>query len=171
MISRSLLGKKIKKIPSVGGWRFWINKQRNGGESPPVASQRTSSSCLWGGRSIFSNFHHREDVVVASSLRRRRVVIASGKRILIERTHARTHARTRASCVMVFMRYLQTSRRIDSGPWVRVSHHVRVRSSRLRHMSKRVWDIGCREFTRYHSNRGVSAVSRCAADLEIAERL
>jgi hypothetical protein len=25
--------------------------------------------------------------------------------------------------------------------------------------------------TRYHSNRGVSAVSRCAADLEIAERL
>ena len=28
-----------------------------------------------------------------------------------------------------------------------------------------------RVFTRYHSNRGVSAVSRCAADLEIAERL
>jgi hypothetical protein len=25
--------------------------------------------------------------------------------------------------------------------------------------------------TRYHSNRGVSSVSRCAADLEIAERL
>jgi len=27
------------------------------------------------------------------------------------------------------------------------------------------------KITRYHSNRGVSAVSRCAADLEIAERL
>jgi len=27
------------------------------------------------------------------------------------------------------------------------------------------------EITRYHSNRGVSSVSRCAADLEIAERL
>jgi transcription elongation factor Elf1 len=27
------------------------------------------------------------------------------------------------------------------------------------------------DITRYHSNRGVSSVSRCAADLEIAERL
>jgi hypothetical protein len=41
-----------------------------------------------------------------------------------------THARTHALYVVAFMMYLQTSRRVDSGPWGRISHHVRVRNSR-----------------------------------------